>query len=78
MARSRACPNCGTMQEFQKLDGAEKAAVREKKGARHYVDDLWRCTAVGCLTYFPAGRLRDHDLLPEKFRKEEAAATEPE
>ena len=61
------------MQEFRKLHNDEKAAVREAKGVRFFVDDLWRCTAVGCLTYFPAGHLREHDLLPEKFRKEEAA-----
>ncbi|GHG93249.1 hypothetical protein [Streptomyces lanatus] len=76
MTRSRACPTCGTMQEFRKLDDDEKAAVRAKRGESHYVDDLWRCTAAGCLTYFRAGRLSDRDRLPESFVKEEAAAGE--
>ncbi|MCD9872326.1 hypothetical protein [Streptomyces guryensis] len=73
MIRDRECPTCGSMQEFRRLHDDEKAAVRERKGARYFVDDLWRCTAVGCLTYFPAGRRHEHGLLPEKFRKEEAA-----
>ncbi|MGW2519210.1 hypothetical protein ACWC09_19780 [Streptomyces sp. NPDC001617] len=75
MTRTRACPNCGSMQEFRKLHDDEKAAVREAKGARHFVDDLWRCTAAGCRTYFRAGHLHDRGLLPEKFgnEKEEAA-----
>lgn len=76
MIRSRACPTCGTMQEFRKLDDKERAAVRAAKGDRHFVNDLWRCTAVGCLTYFRAGNLGDRDLLPETFRKEEAATEE--
>jgi hypothetical protein len=73
MIRDRECPTCGSMQKFRQLDDAEKAAVREKNGARYFVNDLWRCTAVGCRTFFPAGRRHEHDLLPEKFGKEEAA-----
>jgi hypothetical protein len=63
------------MQEFRKLHDDERAAVREKKGDRYFVDDLWRCTAASCLTYYPAGRLGDHDVLPERFRGEQAEGT---
>ncbi|MEV0633612.1 hypothetical protein AB0I77_01255 [Streptomyces sp. NPDC050619] len=69
----KACPTCGTWQEFQKLNDAEKAAVRAVKGDRHYVHDLWRCTADGCLWYQPWHHTRGGDLLPERFRKEAAA-----
>ena len=74
---SRMCPTCRSRQDFRRLDDAEKAAVREEKGDRHYVHDLWRCTADRCLTYYPHLRKRDRGLLPEKFREEEAAAAEP-
>ncbi|MGW3092313.1 hypothetical protein ACWDCC_02595 [Streptomyces sp. NPDC001102] len=76
MTRSRACPKCGGMQEFRKLDAGEKAAVREARGPRHFVDDLWRCTATGCRTYFRAGHLHDRGLLPEKFVNEKEESTE--
>ncbi|KOU67321.1 hypothetical protein ADK57_17310 [Streptomyces sp. MMG1533] len=71
----KACPTCGTWQDFRKLDDAEKAAVRKEKGPRHYVHDLWRCTAVGCLWYQPWHHTRGGDRLPEEFRKEAAADT---
>ena len=75
MIRDRECPTCGSMEKFRLLNAEEKAAVREDKGARFFVGNLWRCPAVGCRTYFPAGRRHEHGLLPEKFRmeKEEAA-----
>jgi hypothetical protein len=73
MTRVRWCPTCRKNQEFRKLREDEKAAVREKKGGRHFVNDLWRCTATGCVTYFRAGHLSDHDALPEKFRAETTA-----
>lgn len=72
MTISRMCPTCRSRQDFRKLDDAEKAAVREED-KRHYVHDLWRCTAVGCLTYFRYGNMSDRGLLPEKFRTEPAA-----
>ncbi|MBC9724470.1 hypothetical protein [Streptomyces sp. TRM68367] len=67
------CPTCRAWHDFRKLDAEEKAAVREERGERHYVDDLWRCTAPGCLWYQPylnkaGGRL------PERFREKPADA----
>lgn len=58
------------------MNGAEKAAVREEKGARHYVDDLWRCAVKGCVRYQPAYNAGGGGDLPEKFREEKAAASE--
>jgi hypothetical protein len=76
--RTLHCPTCGGMEVFRPLNAEERAAVREeRKDPRYYVDDLWRCTAKGCLTYYPHLRKRDRGLLPEKFREEEAAAAEP-
>lgn len=72
MTISRICPTCRSRQDFQKLDDEEKAAVL-KEGDRHYMHDLWRCTAAGCLTYFRYGNMSDRGLLPEKFRKEPAS-----
>ncbi|WP_405872722.1 MULTISPECIES: hypothetical protein [unclassified Streptomyces] len=73
MTISRMCPTCRSRQDFRQLNDAEKGAVREEKGDRHYVHDLWRCTADRCLTYFRYGNMSDRGLLPEKFRKEPAA-----
>ncbi|WP_329339184.1 hypothetical protein OG866_28980 [Streptomyces sp. NBC_00663] len=75
MTISRYCRTCRGMQDFEKLDQDEKAWARAE-GGRTYVHDLWRCTAAGCLTYFRIGRINDHGLLPEKFRKEPAADAE--
>lgn len=74
--RTLDCPNCRGMQEFRLLNGEEKAAIRAQKGDRHPVDNLWRCTAKGCLTYYRHLNKGDRDLLPERFREEEGAATE--
>ena len=79
MTTSRMCPTCRSRQDVRKLNDAERAAVREEKGPRHYVHDLWRCTAKGCLWYQPYFRKGDGGVLPEKFREkkdEEAAAPE--
>ncbi|MFH0518163.1 hypothetical protein ACHBTE_13395 [Streptomyces sp. M41] len=72
--RTLDCPTCGTMQAFRLLDPAEKAAVREKEGPGFYVGNLWRCTAKGCLTYYPQFHKAGHGRLPERFAEEEAAA----
>ncbi|MGW3290854.1 hypothetical protein ACWDR3_40090 [Streptomyces sp. NPDC001002] len=72
----RWCRNCLGWQDFQMMNGAEKAAVREEKGARHYVDDLWRCAVKGCVRYQPAYNAGGGGDLPEKFREEKAAASE--
>jgi hypothetical protein len=58
------------------LDAGEKGAVREAKGARHYVGNLWRCTVKGCLWYQPVHHAKGGGQLPEKFREEKAAASE--
>ncbi|WP_280876704.1 hypothetical protein [Streptomyces pseudovenezuelae] len=58
------------------LNAAEKGAVREEKGARHYVGDLWRCTAKGCLWYQPVHHAKGGGQLPEKFREEEVTTPE--
>ncbi|MEU0072368.1 hypothetical protein ABZ027_22890 [Streptomyces sp. NPDC006332] len=71
--RTLDCPTCGTMQEFRGLTDEEKAAIRAEKGDRHPVDNLWRCTATGCLTYYRHLNKYDRGLLPEKFREEAAA-----
>ena len=71
----RACRTCGTMQDFRKLNEEERAAVRaEKKDPRHYVDNLWRCTAQGCLWYQPYLHTNGGGLLPERFKEEAATA----
>ncbi|ANS65274.1 hypothetical protein SLINC_3050 [Streptomyces lincolnensis] len=72
----RECPTCRSRQTFRMLNEAEKAAVREDKGARHYVGNLWRCTAKGCLWYQPYLHTRGGGLLPEEFREKEATAQE--
>ncbi|WP_458243781.1 hypothetical protein [Streptomyces sp. MAI_2237] len=71
--RTLACPTCGDMQPFRLLDEKEKAAIRAEKGDDHQVDNLWRCTAKGCLTYYRHLNKYDRGLLPESFREEEAA-----
>ncbi|MFD4410054.1 hypothetical protein [Streptomyces sp. NPDC058475] len=71
--RTLDCPTCGTMQVFRLLTDEEKAAIRSEKGDRHQVDNLWRCTAKGCLSYYRHLNKSDSDRLPEKFRDEEAA-----
>lgn len=71
--RKLACPTCGTMEEFRLLTDEERAAVREAKGERHRVDNLWRCTAKGCLSYYRHLNKHDGGLLPERFREEKAA-----
>ncbi|MGW6472305.1 hypothetical protein [Streptomyces nigra] len=68
------CPTCGTMQVFRFLEKDEKAWVREKEGPNFYVDNLWRCTAKGCLTYYPHMNKGGYGRLPEKFLEEETAA----
>jgi len=70
----RWCPNCLGWQDFCLLNSAEQGAVREERGARHYVGDLWRCTVKGCVRYQPAYHARGGGDLPEKFREEKAAA----
>ncbi|MFI6486400.1 hypothetical protein [Streptomyces sp. NPDC050564] len=75
MTISRVCPTCGSRQDFRKLNDAEKAAVRAEKGERHFVNNLWRCTAKGCLWYQPYLHTRGGDRLPEKFRDD--PTTEP-
>ncbi|MDT7842310.1 hypothetical protein [Streptomyces justiciae] len=75
MTINRHCPTCRSRQDFRKLNDDEKAWVRAE-GSRSYVDNLWRCTAVGCLTYFRIGRINDRGLLPEKFKKEPPADAE--
>jgi hypothetical protein len=70
--RTLACPTCGGMQEFRLLDAAERAAVRAERGDRHQVDNLWRCTATGCLTYYRHLNRRDRGRLPDTFRGEAA------
>ncbi|MFI1567993.1 hypothetical protein ACH4ZX_34090 [Streptomyces sp. NPDC020490] len=70
----RECPTCGSRQKFRRLDAAEKAAVREVKGPRHFVGDLWRCTAPRCLWYQPHLHRGGGGLLPERFRTEETDA----
>ncbi|KUO22027.1 hypothetical protein [Streptomyces dysideae] len=72
----RECLTCRSRQKFQKLNSDEKAAVRAEKGDRYYVDNLWRCTAVGCRWYQPYLHRGGGGLLPEEFRIEEAAATD--
>ncbi|GAA4998230.1 MULTISPECIES: hypothetical protein [Streptomyces] len=72
MTKSKSCPTCGTMQDFRRLDDAEKEAVRKDKGIQ-YVDDYWRCTAPGCRTYQRYDKKSDRGLLPEEFREEAAA-----
>ncbi|MDN0196854.1 hypothetical protein [Streptomyces sp. S.PNR 29] len=67
------CPTCRAWHGFRKLNAEEKAAVRAAKGDRHYVDDLWRCSAEGCLWYQPYFHTRGGDVLPERFREEAAA-----
>ncbi|MET9392253.1 hypothetical protein ABZY20_17955 [Streptomyces sp. NPDC006624] len=68
------CPNCGTMQVFRVLNRDEREAVRaERKDPRSYVDNLWRCTAPGCRTYYPQFHKGGHALLPERFGEEPAA-----
>ncbi|MFI6008774.1 hypothetical protein ACIBAG_08065 [Streptomyces sp. NPDC051243] len=68
------CPKCGTMQVFRELNKEERAAVRaEMKNPRYYVDNLWRCTAKGCRTYFPQFHKAGYGLLPEEFGDEAAA-----
>ncbi|MFI6564567.1 hypothetical protein [Streptomyces sp. NPDC050534] len=69
----RECPTCRSRQKFRPLDNAEKAAVREKKGPRFYVGNLWRCTAERCLWYQPYLNRGKGGLLPESFRKEAAS-----
>lgn len=71
----RWCPTCRSWQDFRQLNPDEKAAVREDKGPRHFVGNLWRCTAPGCLFYQTHLHARGGGFLPEKFR-EEAAASE--
>jgi hypothetical protein len=62
------------MQEFRPLNDEEKAAVRAERGDRHQVDNLWRCTAKGCVSYYRHLNKSDRGLLPERFRKEAAAS----
>ncbi|MEU5316473.1 hypothetical protein AB0G67_07070 [Streptomyces sp. NPDC021056] len=71
--RKLACPTCGTMEDFRLLTEAEKTAVREDKGAGYRVDNLWRCTAEGCLSYYRHLNKNDGGRLPDKFREEKAA-----
>ncbi|MFJ3665176.1 hypothetical protein ACIPSE_01850 [Streptomyces sp. NPDC090106] len=66
--RSLDCPTCQGMQLFRLLNREEKAAVRAERGERLPVDNLWRCTAEGCLTYYPHLRKTRGLLLPERFR----------
>ncbi|MFJ5266134.1 hypothetical protein ACIQAC_37310 [Streptomyces sp. NPDC088387] len=73
MTISRMCPTCRNRQDFRKLDDAEQAAVRKEKGERHYVHDLWRCTAEGCRWYQPYLHTAGGGLLPERFGKQAAA-----
>ncbi len=68
----RECPTCRRRQKFRPLNPAERAAVREKKGARFFVGNLWRCTAKGCLWYQPHLNRGKGDLLPETFQDETA------
>ncbi|KOG32419.1 hypothetical protein [Streptomyces resistomycificus] len=70
----RECPTCRGRHRFRRLDRAEKAAVREEKGERHYVDNLWRCTAAGCRWYQPYLHTRGGGLLPEKFGEQAATS----
>ncbi|MFI6464250.1 hypothetical protein [Streptomyces sp. NPDC050528] len=70
MTRRKACPTCDGWQDFRPVRGAEKAAIRAEKGARHYVHDYWRCTAAGCLWYQRWYSRGDGGLLPEEFREE--------
>ncbi|MFI8895411.1 hypothetical protein [Streptomyces paradoxus] len=67
MTVSRACRTCGTMQEFRMFNAAERAAVRAEKGHGHFVDDYWRCTAVGCRWYQRYLNRGEDGLLPEEF-----------
>ncbi|MBY8345032.1 hypothetical protein LXH13_14700 [Streptomyces spinosirectus] len=67
----RECPTCRSRQRFRRLNAAEKAAVREKRGPRFFVGNLWRCTAEKCLWYQPYLNRGQGDLLPEGFRGEE-------
>lgn len=76
VVRRKWCPNCRGMQDFRKMVAAEKAAVREEKGPRHFVHDLWRCDVKGCVWYQPWFSTRGGGDLPEKFREEKAAAPE--
>ncbi|GAA4801263.1 hypothetical protein [Streptomyces ziwulingensis] len=70
----RACRTCRTMQDFVKLTEEERAAVRAERGRRHYVHDLWRCTAEGCAWYQPYLHTDGGGLLPERFRRQAATA----
>jgi len=71
--RTLDCPTCRTMQEFRLLTDEEKAAIRADKGDRHHVDNLWRCTAKGCLTYYRHLNKGDRGRLPDRFGEEAAA-----
>ncbi|PNG22634.1 hypothetical protein [Streptomyces cahuitamycinicus] len=68
MTVSRACRTCGTMQEFRMFNAAERAVVRAMKGAGHFVDDYWRCTAVGCRWYQRYLNRGEDGLLPEELK----------
>ncbi|MFB7930781.1 hypothetical protein [Streptomyces sp. NPDC056039] len=68
MTVSRACRTCGTMQEFRRFNPAERAAVLAEKGHGHFVDDYWRCTAVGCRWYQRYLNRGEDGLLPEELR----------
>ncbi|MGV9454813.1 hypothetical protein [Streptomyces sp. NPDC003635] len=74
--RTLDCPTCGSMQAFRFLDDREKAALRKREGPQLFLDNLWRCTAAGCLTYYPQFNKAGYGRLPEEFR-EEGTATEP-
>ena len=71
-----SCPTCGTMQDFRLVNDEEKAAIRADKGDRYQVDNLWRCMAKGCLTYYRHLNKYDRGSLPARFGEEEAAAKE--
>ncbi|WSQ09247.1 hypothetical protein OG604_16520 [Streptomyces sp. NBC_01231] len=72
--RTLDCPTCRSMQEFRLLNDEEKAAIRAEKGDGHHVDNLWRCTAKGCLTYYRHLKKSDRGRLPDRFGEEAAAA----
>ena len=55
-------------ERFRLLTNAEKAAVREKKGPRFFVGNLWRCTAKGCLWYQPHLNRGKGERLPRGVR----------
>lgn len=67
MSKYLDCLNCGGMQDFRPLTGAEKAIVKGLVEGE-YVHDYWRCTAVGCLRFQRWYKKGDGASLPEDFR----------